>query len=90
MQTYTKHLEKYGVINFLKLLNSSSEVTVSPALHNTLQSNGYDCGVDGAKRFYSVWKYNKVFPPNECDKEIMEIVPFRLFMLQCILEFSLR
>ena len=88
LQTYTKHLEKNGVIKFLKLLNSSNEVTVSPALHNTLQRNGYDCGVHGARRFYSLWKYNKVFPPNDCDKEIMKIIPFRLFMLQCILEIS--
>ena len=37
LQTYTKYLEKNGVIKFLKLLNSSNEVTIIPALHDTLQ-----------------------------------------------------
>ena len=84
----TENLEKFGVIKFLKLLNSSSEVIVRPALHNTLQHNCYDCGVHGARRFYSLWKFNEVFHPNECEMKIMEIIPFRLFMLQCILEAS--
>ena len=88
MQMNTKHLEGLGVIKFLKLLIPSSEVKVGPALHNTLQDNGYDCGVHGARRFYSLWKYNEVFPPTECATKIMDIIPFRLFMLQCILEAS--
>ena len=70
------------------MLNSSSEVIVRPALHNTLQHNCYDCGVHVARRFYSLWKFNEVFHPNECEMKIMEIIPFRLFMLQCILEAS--
>jgi hypothetical protein len=84
----TIHLERFGVKKFLKLLKPSYDINVSPACNNTMQYNSYDCGVHGARRFYSYWNYGEVYPEDECNKQIMEITPFRLHMLEIMLEQS--
>lgn len=80
------HLEDHGVLKYLRLLQPDYKIKIKLADNVTIQPNDKDCGVHGARRIYSYWKHDQVFPVTACDTMIMGITPFRLLMLEYILE----
>jgi hypothetical protein len=75
-----------GVTSLLDRLQPEYKVTIKCAENSTQQNNGTDCGIHGARRIYSYWKYGQTLPVDRIDEELMTIDHFRLLMCQYLIE----